>query len=185
VKCESADGYTRDGCVYKEDIDIFDTMNAIVRYSSGVTMSYSVNTCMPIEGYRVAFNGTLGRLEVRDFERQAWDPGEETEMYLIKNFGQREKIEPKGSSEGGHGGGDTRLRDLIFRHAEYTGSRRAQDILANWDDWLRLFVKVIPNDYKRVLDAERRVMQTGVSADQAVMSAFELNSHDQARAGGK
>ena len=118
VKCESADGYTRDGCVFKEDIDIFDTMNAIVRYSNGVTMSYSVNAFMPIEGYRVAFNGTQGRLEVRDYERQSWDPGEETEMYLIKNFGQREKIEPKGTSEGGHGGGDTRLRDLIFRKAD-------------------------------------------------------------------
>jgi len=77
------------------------------------------------------------------------------------------------------------VSNLISRHAEYTGSRRAQDILASWDDWLRLFVKVIPNDYKRVLDAERRVLQTGVSADQAVMSAFELNSHDQARVGGK
>jgi predicted dehydrogenase len=118
VKCESADGYTRDGCVFKEDIDIFDTMNAIVRYSNGVTMSYSVNSFMPVEGYRLAFNGTQGRLEIRDYERQSWDPGEETEMYLIKNFGQREKIEPKGSSEGGHGGGDTRLRDLIFRKAD-------------------------------------------------------------------
>jgi predicted dehydrogenase len=118
VDCESADGYHRDGCVFKEDIDIFDTMNAIVSYSNGTTMSYSVNTFMPIEGYRVAFNGTKGRLEVRDYERQAWDPGEETEMHLIRNFGQREKIEPKGSSEGGHGGGDTRLRDLIFRKAQ-------------------------------------------------------------------
>jgi predicted dehydrogenase len=118
VGCESADGYTRDGCVFKEDIDIFDTMNALVKYSSGVTMSYSVNTFMPIEGYRVAFNGTKGRLEVRDYERQAWDPGEETEMYLIRNFGQREKVEPRGSSAGGHGGGDTRLRDLIFRKAD-------------------------------------------------------------------
>jgi predicted dehydrogenase len=81
VKCESADGYHRDGCVFKEDIDIFDTMNAVVKYSNGVNMSYSVNTFMPIEGYRVAFNGTKGRLEVRDYERQAWDPGEETEMY--------------------------------------------------------------------------------------------------------
>ena len=58
-------------------------MNAIVRYSSDVQMSYSVNTFMPIEGYRVAFNGTKGRLEVRDYERQPWDPGEETEMHLI------------------------------------------------------------------------------------------------------
>jgi predicted dehydrogenase len=118
VGCESADGYTRDGCVYKEDIDIFDTMNAIVRYSNDVTMSYSVNTFMPVEGYRVAFNGTKGRFEIRDYERQAWDPGMETEMYLIKNFGKREKIEPYGATTGGHGGGDTRLRDLIFRQAE-------------------------------------------------------------------
>ena len=118
VGCESADGYTRDGCVYKEDIDIFDTMNAIVRYSNGVSMSYSVNTFMPIEGYRVAFNGTKGRFEIRDFERQAWDAGTDSEMYLIHNFGKRERIEPKGSNTGGHGGGDTRLRDLIFRKAD-------------------------------------------------------------------
>src|SRR6185436_14407289 len=77
------------------------------------------------------------------------------------------------------------VTSLIARHAEYTGSRRAQQILAEWDEWLRLFVKVIPNDYKRVLEAERRVIQSGVSADQAVMSAFELNSHDVARVGGK
>jgi predicted dehydrogenase len=111
VKCESADGYTRDGCVFKADVDIFDTMNAVVRYSSGVNMSYSVNTFMPIEGYHLAFNGTKGRLEIRDYERQAWDPGEETAMYLIKNFGARTKIDLPRESEG-HGGGDQRLRDL-------------------------------------------------------------------------
>jgi predicted dehydrogenase len=118
VGCESADGYHRDGCVYKEDVDIFDTMNAIVRYSNGVAMSYSVNTFMPIEGYRVAFNGTNGRFEIRDFERQPWDAGTDSEMYLIRNFGKRERIEPQGSNAGGHGGGDTRLRDLIFRKAQ-------------------------------------------------------------------
>jgi predicted dehydrogenase len=69
-ECESADGYNRDGCVYKNDIDIYDTMSAIVKYSNGASMSYSLNAAMPIEGYRLAFNGTKGRLEVRDFERQ-------------------------------------------------------------------------------------------------------------------
>src|SRR6185503_2771320 len=43
VNCESADGYLRDGCVFKEDINIWDTMNAVVRYSNGATMSYSLN----------------------------------------------------------------------------------------------------------------------------------------------
>jgi predicted dehydrogenase len=115
VNCESADGYLRDGCVFREDINIPDTMNAVVKYSNGVNMSYSVNTYMPVEGYRLAFNGTKGRLEVRDHERQAWEPGEETEMFVMRNFGERVKIEiPR--AEGGHGGGDTRLRDLIFRH---------------------------------------------------------------------
>ena len=62
-------------------------------YSNGVNMSYSLNAFMPIEGYRLAFNGTKGRLEVRDYERQPWDPGEETEMHVIKNFGKRVKVE--------------------------------------------------------------------------------------------
>jgi len=115
VDSESADGYLRDGCVFREDVDIPDTMNAIVKYSTGVTMSYSLNTFMPVEGYRLAFNGTKGRLEIRDYERQPWEVAEETEIYLTRNFGKREKVEiPK--AEGGHGGGDDRLRDLIFRN---------------------------------------------------------------------
>ena len=124
--CESADGYKRDGCVFKEDIDIFDTMNAVVRYSNGVNMSYSVNTFMPVEGYHLAFNGTKGRLEIRDYERQAWDPGEETAMYLIKNFGQRTKVELPRETEG-HGGGDQRLRDLIFKKIDAPEHMRLPD----------------------------------------------------------
>ena len=117
VDCEKADGYLRDGCVFKEDVDIPDTMNAIVRYSNGVAMSYSLNAFMPIEGYRLAFNGTEGRLEVRDYERQPWAVPEETEMHVIRNFGERRKIDlPK--AEGGHGGGDDVLRDLIFRNID-------------------------------------------------------------------
>jgi predicted dehydrogenase len=126
VDCESADGYLRDGCVFKEDIDIPDTMNAVVRYSNGVAMSYATNTFMPIEGYRLAFNGTKGRLEIRDWERQPWPVEEETEIYLMRNFGQREKVAiPK--AEGGHGGGDTRLKDLIFKNASMPEYMRLPD----------------------------------------------------------
>ena len=124
--CESADGYKRDGCVFKEDIDIFDSMNAVVKYSNGASMSYSVNTFMPIEGYHLAFNGTKGRLEVRDYERQPWNPGEETSMYLIKNFGQRTKIDLPTATEG-HGGGDVRLRDLIFKKVDAPEHMRLPD----------------------------------------------------------
>ena len=58
--CEAVDHYHRDGCVWREDIDIFDTMNAVIEYSNGVVMSYSLNAHMPFEGYRLAFNGEIG-----------------------------------------------------------------------------------------------------------------------------
>ena len=124
--CESADGYLRDGCVFREDVDISDTMNAVVKYSNGVSMSYSLNAFMPIEGYRLAFNGTEGRLEVRDYERQPWEVAEESEAYVIRNFGRREKL-PVPRSEGGHGGGDDRLRDLIFRGTALPAHMRLPD----------------------------------------------------------
>jgi len=43
------------------------------------------------------------------------------------------------------------LKDLITRHAEYTGSARAKAILNNWDAYREKFVKVYPHEYKRAL----------------------------------
>ena len=116
AECETQDGYLRDGCVFREDVDIYDTMSAAIKYSNGVSMSYSLNASMPIEGYRVAFNGTKGRLEVRDYEKQPWPEQFQSEMFLIKNFtGKRERIEMP-NADSGHGGGDDRLRDVIFKN---------------------------------------------------------------------
>ena len=124
--CEDVDGYHRDGCVFREDIDIYDTMAAVVKYSNGVNMSYSLNAFMPIEGYHLAFNGEKGRLEVRDYERQPWPVEDETEIYVTKSFGKREKIALP-AAEGGHGGGDNRLRDLIFRKIDAPEYMRLPD----------------------------------------------------------
>ena len=121
--CESADGYHRDGCVFREDVDIFDTMSALVRYSNDVTMAYSVNAFMPFEGHRVAFNGELGRLEMRDYERQPWEVEEETDLVLVRNFGKRERI-PIEKGEGGHAGGDNALYQAIFGGAEVPSHMR-------------------------------------------------------------
>ena len=118
AECEDVDGYLRDGCVFKEDVDIYDTMSAIVKFSNGVSMNYSLNAAMPYEGYRLSFNGTKGRLDIRDYERQPWKTEDQSETYLTKNFsGKREKIEmPTGT--GGHFGGDDRLQKVIFQNAE-------------------------------------------------------------------
>jgi predicted dehydrogenase len=127
AQCEDVDGYLRDACVFRENIDIYDTMSAIVKYSNGVNMNYSLNAHEPIEGYRLAFNGTHGRLEVRDYERQPWKVEEKSEAFLMKNFtGKREKIDMP-QIEGGHAGGDDRLRDVIFKGAKVPDYLRLPD----------------------------------------------------------
>jgi glutamate synthase (ferredoxin) len=74
---------------------------------------------------------------------------------------------------------------LIRRHAEYTRSERAWKVLALWDNLQPRFFKVYPNDYRRVLETQKRFKETGLSEDEAIMAAFEENAHDLARAGGK
>jgi glutamate synthase (ferredoxin) len=45
-------------------------------------------------------------------------------------------------------------------------------------------VRVVPNDYRRVLEAQQRMRQKGLSAEEAEMAAFEENAHDAMRVGG-
>ena len=110
---EKYDGYLRDGCVWKEDIDIFDKMAVQIKYANNVQVSYSLTTHSPYEGYRIAFNGTKGRLEAWVKERQPWEEEQFDEIQLTNNFGKREIIRIANNEEG-HGGGDVRLRKQIF-----------------------------------------------------------------------
>jgi predicted dehydrogenase len=113
VNNESHDGYHRDGCVWREDIDIFDKMAVQIKYANKVQVSYSLTTYSPYEGYRIAFNGTKGRLEAWIKERQPWEEEAFDEIQLTTNFDKREIIRIA-NSEAGHGGGDVRLRKDIF-----------------------------------------------------------------------
>jgi len=129
AEAESEDGYHRDGCVFREDVDIFDTMAALVRYQNGVVMNYSLNAFTPFEGYRLAFNGERGRLEVRDYERQPFTPGEGTETLIevTRSFGTRQRIPAPPHEDSGHAGGDPRLMDLIFANAPMPEHMRLPD----------------------------------------------------------
>src|SRR3979411_691185 len=49
------------------------------------------------------------------------------------------------------------VEDLVFRHAELTGSARARKVLVDWDYFVPRFVRVVPNDYNRVLQAQRKM----------------------------
>ncbi|MCY6491580.1 glutamate synthase large subunit [Leptolyngbya sp. GGD] len=76
------------------------------------------------------------------------------------------------------------VRQMIQNHANYTHSHKAKDILENWEQARSRFVKVMPKDYKRVLQALRRAEESGLSGDDALTAAFEENARDVARVGG-
>lgn len=76
------------------------------------------------------------------------------------------------------------LHQLIQNHANYTGSEKAAAVLQNWEAMLPKFVKVMPKDYKRVLQAIKDAIASGLTGDEALVAAFEANSRDVARIGG-
>ena len=63
------------------------------------------------------------------------------------------------------------LRSTIRRHQAETGSAVAGRILERWHEEVRSFVKVMPKDYKRVLNAARDAEEKGISVDEAIMAA--------------
>ncbi len=76
------------------------------------------------------------------------------------------------------------VREMIEKHHKYTRSQKAADVLGNWDEFLPKFVKVMPKDYKRVLEAFKRVTAAGLNGEDAIMAAFEENARDASRVGG-
>jgi glutamate synthase (ferredoxin) len=76
------------------------------------------------------------------------------------------------------------VRQMIQQHADYTNSQKARQVLANWEETIAKFVKVMPRDYKRVLQALRQAIASGLSGDDALTAAFEENARDVSRIGG-
>ncbi|MDO8541243.1 MAG: Gfo/Idh/MocA family oxidoreductase [Opitutaceae bacterium] len=122
LECEQHDGYERDRCVWRPEIDIEDTMNALVTYDSGATLSYSLNAFNAWEGYTVAFNGTKGRLE-HGIVEAVYVNGAETQPANVGQAGVKTRVIPlRGapvdiepwSAEGEHGGGDRLMLEDIF-----------------------------------------------------------------------
>ncbi|HOW27313.1 MAG TPA: glutamate synthase large subunit [Elusimicrobiota bacterium] len=76
------------------------------------------------------------------------------------------------------------IRQMILKHVAHTDSKRAKNILAHFDEYVQKFVKVIPQDYKRVLTALKKAHDDGLTGDKAIQAAFEANARNLARVGG-
>lgn len=132
---EEHDGYIRDNCLWRHEIDIYDKMSVQVKYANDVQVNYSLTTYSPYEGMEIAFNGFDGRIDAwhgipwREEEKvsqaelhqqemsqeEREEAADYEEIMVMDNFAsQYEHIKVRQES-GGHGGGDVRLQDQIFR----------------------------------------------------------------------
>jgi hypothetical protein len=136
VNNEQYDGYLRDGCVWRNEIDIFDKMSAQIIYANGITVNYSLTTYSPYEGWRITFNGMNGRMEtwedipylneqlVSQEDKHAMemeqDKGAEANAFnnimVMDNFSKKPEFIQVPISKTGHGGGDSGLQDKIFHN---------------------------------------------------------------------
>lgn len=114
VECESEDGYLRDGCVWAESTNIYDSMSVRVRYANGVILTYTANTYQPFEGQSISFMGNQGRLDYQTF---GGGGRKVNELRLTRTFGKSEIVNVTETPRaGGHGGSDTSIQDLVFRN---------------------------------------------------------------------
>jgi predicted dehydrogenase len=133
LDAEHEDGYRRDMSVFSDGISIEDDVAVIVNYECGAVMSYHLTAYSPWEGFRVAFNGTKGRLEyevvahsyVSGSEADANRPDvrdgsqvdirEEAVITIRPHWEKPTRIVMEKQTEGGHGGADKLLlRDLFI-----------------------------------------------------------------------
>ena len=145
LDAEHEDGYLRDQSVFSDGISIEDDMAAVVRYSTGATLTYHLTAYSPWEGYRVGFNGTEGRLELEAIERSHVDPSPEagidavaSERITVQRLWQRAEIVPFEAEDGSHAGADARLLEDLF------GTGRGTDALGRASTHLDGVFAILP-----------------------------------------
>jgi glutamate synthase (ferredoxin) len=91
---------------------------------------------------------------------------EENKLYknLNKQLVLMEKIESKNDKE--------KLHDMIEKHVKYTGSKKGQRILDNFDEYVDKFKKIIPEDFKEMMHLTAQFEEQGMEHEQAQIEAF-------------
>ncbi len=64
------------------------------------------------------------------------------------------------------------LKGMIEEHVACTGSPKGKEILEHFGEYLPKFKKIIPNDYKKMLNAIVQMEEKGLSSEQAAIEAF-------------
>lgn len=76
------------------------------------------------------------------------------------------------------------LKEMIENHVKYTSSELGKKILADFENKLPKFHKIMPRDYKRMITMIKKVESEGLSGEEALMAAFTANNKDTSRVSG-
>ena len=130
------DGYVRNRGVTEPGVDIEDNLAAVVTYERGALLTAWLNAHAPWEGYRVAVNGTEGRLELEVVERAACRPAGRgrpqrpprranrgptrhgaapRDRLVVQRHWEPAREVPIPDDPSAHGGGDRLLLQDVFR----------------------------------------------------------------------
>jgi glutamate synthase (ferredoxin) len=64
------------------------------------------------------------------------------------------------------------LKDIITEHVAYTNSKKGKEVLDNFGEYLPKFKRIIPHDYKKMLNTIVQMEEKGLSSEQAQIEAF-------------
>ena len=71
------------------------------------------------------------------------------------------------------------LRSMLKKHVAYTDSRKAQDILEHFEEYIPKFKKIIPADYKKMVELTYEFKERGMSTKDAQIEAFYASFTDK------
>ncbi len=138
-----------------------------VRNSGAVAVVEGVGDhgCEYMTGGRVVVLGPTGRNFAAGMSggiAYVYDPARTFGQRVNMEFVDMEPLDAEDS---------TFVRTLVERHGAETDSVVAARLLAGWETEANEFVKVMPRDYRRILEATARAEADGRSVDEAVMEA--------------
>ncbi len=138
-----------------------------VRNSGAVAVVEGVGDhgCEYMTGGRVVVLGPTGRnfgAGMSGGVAYVFDPDGAFDRLLNKEMVDREELDERDRCW---------LIEVVGRHRDETGSTVAEAIVASADENVSRFVKVMPKDYKRVLEATRNAEASGEDVDEAIMAA--------------
>ena len=72
------------------------------------------------------------------------------------------------------------LRRLIEQHVEATGSDKGKEILSDFQNYIKKFKKIVPDDYRKITSLSNKLEQKGLSKEEAQIEAFYQNTAQKA-----